>query len=158
MASRKRGIDNEQDQSTTIKRTSLDFSQYHYIRPTNIFFECSRCTFKAELRNWLYHESTQKWCLHLDKFHRCGPEKTRRCSQQILPPYSKSWPTMNNDTAKRLLQAGLLANLTEALGSSKQTSYGDLDSFDDLFDQLDFSPFEFDSDEAVLLEKDAASM
>jgi len=50
---------------------------------------------------------------------------------------------MNNDTAKRLLQAGLLANLTEALGSSKQTSYGDLDSFDDLFDQLDFSPFEF---------------
>ena len=47
-----------------------------------------------------------------------------------------------------------------ALGSSKQTSNEESDSFDDLLDQLDFSPFEFDLnyDEALLLEKDAASL
>ena len=95
-------------------RISLDFSDYHFIRQTNIFFRCNRCPFEVELQNWLFTKAGRKWCLHLDKFHKCGAETTKRCSKQVLPPYAKKWPTISNDTAKRLLQAGLLTKASEA--------------------------------------------
>jgi hypothetical protein len=114
--SSKHSLEETPDQRSSNKKTriSCDFSDYHCVRRTDIFFRCPSCSFHVELRNWLFHKTAGKWCLHLDKFHKCPASTTIRCSQRVLPEYAKVWPTMSNDTAKRLLQAGQLAKVAEA--------------------------------------------
>jgi hypothetical protein len=114
--SSKQSLKERPDQRSSNKKATIscDFSDYHCVRRTDIFFRCPSCSFHVELRNWLFHKTTGKWCLHLDKFHKCPASTTTRCSQRVLPAYAKAWPTMSNDTAKRLLQAGHLAKVSEA--------------------------------------------
>jgi hypothetical protein len=110
---------------------------------------------KTEFLDWVYVTTFKKWCLHLDKFHKCGTRKTVRFSKRALPPHAKDWPTVSNETAKKFLQEGALikaviapqpeplppvaSNPDTSSTSSKEGGYDD--SFDELIDQLDYSPF-----------------
>jgi len=108
--------DQAETDCTPIKRFFYPFAEYEVCRSTQAFFGCPNCDFQVEIKEWLYLKDRKEWRLHLGKFHKCkqGPHITMKCSKKHLPPHARDWPTISNDTAKKLLKEGRLLKATEA--------------------------------------------
>jgi len=82
-----------------------------------VLFGCSNLLFQVELCDCIFLKQRKKWCLHLRKFHKCknGSQKTTKCSQKHLHSHASDWPTISNNTAKKLLREGGLLKAEDAL-------------------------------------------